>query len=163
MSADVLGPALARLAAVLDDLRGYEAALGPVDPGLPAADLARVRAEATADVLAAQQLGARAAEEAARSAQRLATERTAWDIERAAHTARVEELMAATAAAREQAASTSDALEQTLDDQRAELHERDRVAAAAAARHEEEVGRLSGQLERTRTAPGHRPGPGRRR
>ena len=76
--------ALARLTAVLDDLRGYEATLRSIDPDLQAMEIAKVRAEATADVLAAQQAGAKAAEEAARSSERLAAERTGWEVERTA-------------------------------------------------------------------------------
>ncbi len=149
---DLVGSVLRRLAVVLDDLRAYEATLRSVDPELQAAEMARVRAEATAGVLAAQQLGARAAEDAARTSQLLAAERSAWGIERGDHAAQIEELSAATGAARAQAASAQEALEEALGAHRAELDERDRLGAAAAARHEEEVARLSGELDAARTA-----------
>lgn len=150
---DLLGPALARLTAVLDDLRGYEATLRSIDPGLQAAvEIAKVRAEATADVLAAQQAGARAAEEAARSSERLATERAGWEVERTSLRDEVEELRAAGAAARERATSAQDAQEAALAAHRAELDERDHLAARAAAAHEQEASRLAEQLDQSRTA-----------
>lgn len=149
---DLLGPALARLSSVLDDLRGYEATLRSVDPGLQAMEIARVRADATADVLAAQQAGARAAEEAARSSERLAAERAGWEVERTALRDEVEELRAAGATARERATAAQDVLEASLATHRAELDERDHLAARAAAAHEQEAGRLAEQLDQSRTA-----------
>lgn len=149
---DLLGPALARLAAVVDDLRGYEATLRSVDPGLQAMEIARIRAEATAEVLAAQQAGAKAAEDAARSAERLGAERASWEDERAALGDEVEELRAAAAAARARDSAAQDALEAALAAHRAELDERDHLAARAAAAHEQEASRLAEQLELSRTA-----------
>ena len=146
------GPALARLTAVLDDLRGYEATLRSIDPRLQAMEIAKVRAEATADVLAAQQAGARAAEEAARSSERLATERAGWEVERTSLRDEVEELRAVDAAARERAISAQDALEAALAAHCAELDERDLLAARAAAAHEQEASRLAEQLDQSRTA-----------
>ena len=149
---DLLGPALARLGAVLEDLRGYEATLRSIDPGLQAMEIARIRAEATAEVLAAQQAGAKAAEKAARSSERLAVERAGWERERAALGDEVDELRAAAAAARERATSAQDGLETALAVHRAELDERDHLAARVAAAHEQEASRLSEQLDQSRTA-----------
>jgi len=149
---DLLGPALGRLAAVLDDLRGCEAALRSIDPDLQAMEIARIRVESTAEVLAAQQAGAKAAEEAARSSERLAAERTGWEVERSALRDEVEELRTAGAAARERATSAQDALEAALAAHRAELDERDHLAARAAAAHEQEASRLAEQLDQSRTA-----------
>jgi DNA repair exonuclease SbcCD ATPase subunit len=149
---DLLGPALGRLAAVLDDLRGYETTLRSIDPGVQAMEIARIRAESTAEVLAAQQAGAKAAEEAARSSERLAAERTGWEVERTALRDEVEELRAAGAAATERATSAQDALEAALAAHRAELDERDHLAARAAAAHEQEASRLAEQLDQSRTA-----------
>lgn len=149
---ELLGPALARLTAVLDDLRGYEATLRSIDPGLHAMEMAKVRANATAEVLAAQQAGAGAAEEAARSSQRLAVERAGWEVERTSLRDEIEQLRAAGAAARERATSAQDALETALAAHRAELDERDRLAARSAAAHEQEASRLAEQLGQSRTA-----------
>lgn len=149
---DLLGPALARLGAVLEDLRGYEATLRSIDPGLQAMEIARIRAEATAEVLAAQQAGAKAAEEAARSSERLAVERAGWEGERMALQDEIEELRVAGAAARGRATSAQDALEAALAAHGDELAERDQRAARAAAGHEQEASRLAEQLELSRTA-----------
>lgn len=149
---DLLGPALGRLGAVLEDLRGYEATLRSIDPGLQALEIARIRAEATAEVLAAQQAGAKAAEEAARSSERLAAERAGWEVERTALRDEVEELRVAGAAARERATSAQDALEAALAAHRAALDERDHLASRAAAAHEREASRLAEQLDQSRAA-----------
>jgi chromosome segregation ATPase len=149
---ELLGPALARLTAVLDDLRGYEATLRSIDPGIQAMEIAKVRAEATADVLAAQQAGARAAEEAARSSERLGKERAGWEVERTSLRDEVEQRRAAGAAARERATSAQDALEAALGAHRGDLDERDHLAARAAAAHEQEASRLAEQLDQSRTA-----------
>ena len=151
-SGELIGPALDRLAAVLGDLRTYEATLRTIDPGRQAVEVAKLRAEATADVLAAQQAAATAAEEAARNAERLATERAAWEDQRSAQQAELEELRAMAAAARQEAASAQDALDAAVALHRGELDERDRLAAHSAATHATEVNRLSEQLDEARTA-----------
>ena len=149
---ELIGPALERLAAVLDDLRTHETTLRSVDPGRQAVEIARVRAEATAEVLAAQEAGASAAEEAARISERLATERAEWEQQRSAHQGELEEMRALATTAREQAASAQDALDVALTAHRADLDERDRLAARSAATHADEVNRLSEQLDEARTA-----------
>jgi len=60
--------------------------------------------------------------------------------------------LAAGAAARERATSAEDALEAALAAHRAELGERDHLAARAAAAHEQEASRLAEQLDQSRTA-----------
>ncbi len=149
---DLLGPAVARLASVLDDLRSYETTLRSIDPGIQAAEMARVRAQATAEVLAAQQLGATAAEDAARVTSRLASERAAWEADHAAHEAEADELRAAVARSREAATAAQDALEAAMGAHRAEIDERDRRAARTDTRHQEETNRLSGELDEARIA-----------
>lgn len=64
----------------------------------------------------------------------------------------VEELRAAGAAARERATSAQDALEAALAAHRAELDERDHLAARVSAAHEQEASRLAEQLDQSRTA-----------
>jgi len=71
---DVVASALARLSAVLEDLRSHEAVLRSVDPNRQAVDAARIRAEATSEVLAAQRVAAQATEDTARAAERHAAE-----------------------------------------------------------------------------------------
>ncbi|MDQ6838901.1 MAG: hypothetical protein M3137_11375, partial [Actinomycetota bacterium] len=107
-------------------------------------------AQATAEVLAAQQLGATAAEEAARVSARLVAERTAWEADLAAREAEAEELRAAVARSREAATAAQDALEGAMGAHRAEIDERDRRAARAEARHEEETNRLARELDEAR-------------
>ncbi|HVE45160.1 MAG TPA: hypothetical protein VNA57_00235 [Acidimicrobiales bacterium] len=143
---------MARLGVVLEDLRGYEAALRSIDPGLQAMEIARIRAEATADVLAAQQAGAKAAEEAARSSERLVAVRASWEGEKTALRDEIEEVRAAGVAARERATSAHDALEGALAAHRAALDERDLLAARAAVAHEQEAIRMAEQLDQSRTA-----------
>jgi len=149
---DLLGPAVARLASVLDDLRSYKTTLRSIDLGAQAAEMARVRAQATAEVLAAQQLGATAAEEAARVTARLVTERTAWEADLAAHEAEADELRAAVARSRDAATAAQDALEAAMAAHRAEIDDRDRRAARTETRHQEETNRLSGELDEARIA-----------
>ncbi|MDQ1391868.1 MAG: hypothetical protein QOF30_845 [Acidimicrobiaceae bacterium] len=149
---ELLSPALERLGAVLTDLRGYEATLRSIDPGRQAVEIARVRAEATAEVLAAQQNAANVAEAAARTGEQLAAERTAWEREHSDHEAAIAKLRAEVSTARDRAASTQDALDAALTAHRADLDRRDLLAAQAAAAHEDEIGRLSEQLDQTRTA-----------
>jgi chromosome segregation ATPase len=114
--------------------------------------MARVRAQATAEILAAQQLGATAAEEAARVAARLVSERTAWEADLAAHEAEADELRAALARSRDAATAAQDALEAAMGAHRVDVDERDRRAARAEARHEDETSRLTGELDEARTA-----------
>lgn len=149
---DVVGGTVVRLASVLEDLRGFEATLRAVDPGLQSLELARVRAEATAEVLAAQQASAKAAEEAARNSERLATERAGWERERTALQGEIDGLRSTATDARERAASTQEALDAAIGAHRGALDERDQLAARAAAAHEQEVARLNEQLERSATA-----------
>jgi len=85
--ASLLGPALERLGSVLTELRGYQETLRSIDPQGQALEVARLRAEATAEVLAAQQNAAKAAEAATRTTEQLAAERAAWERERSNHEA----------------------------------------------------------------------------
>lgn len=149
---DVVGATVVRLASVLDDLRGFEATLRAVDPGLQSLELARVRADATAEVLAAQQASAKAAEEVARISERLATERAGWEGERAALRDEIEGLRSTAAAARERAASAQEALDTGVAAHRAALEKRDQLAARAGAAHEQDAARLTEQLGRSSTA-----------
>ncbi len=75
---DVVASALQRLDAVLEDLRAHEAVLRSVDPNRQAVDAARIRAEASAAVLDAQRVAAKATEDAARSGERLAAGVKRW-------------------------------------------------------------------------------------
>ena len=151
-SPDVLGVSLDRLAGVLDDLTHYRDKLQSIDPTRQAAEAARLRAETTAEVLAAQQASARAADDAAQARDQLAAERAERESDRASHRAEVEELRAALVAARENAASAADALDQALADHRDELERREQAAAATATAHQEETHRLLGDLEQVRSA-----------
>ncbi len=111
-----------------------------------------MRAEATAEVLAAQQTAAKAAEDAANGAERLAAERTQWESKRSGFEAELEELRKALTDARKRAASAQDSLDDALIAHRADVDERDQRAAHAAAAHEEEASRLLGELDQARTA-----------
>ena len=89
----MVDPALERLGAVQPDLRGYQATLRSIDPGTSGSGrIARVRAEATAEVLAAQQNAATAAEAAARPTEQLAAERATWEREHSDHEAAIVQL-----------------------------------------------------------------------
>ena len=137
---EFLGPILERLASVLNDLRGHEATLRSIDPARQAMETAQLRAESTAEVLAAQQAAARAAEEAARISEQLSAERADWDRERAGYQSQIEELRASTS-------SAVVALDEARAAHRAELDERDQRAARSAAADEEEAGRLARELD----------------
>lgn len=102
-------------------------------------------------MLAAQQAGAKAAEEAARSSERLVSERAGGEGERTALGDEIEELRVAGAAASERATSAHDALEAALAAHRATMDERDHMAARAAAAHEQEATRLAEQLDQSGT------------
>ena len=79
-------------------------------PGRSAPDLAPVRAEATAEVLAVHQASAKAAEAAARSSPTPATERAGWERDRTPLRDQIEEPRPTAAAGRERAASAEEAL-----------------------------------------------------
>ena len=149
-SPDVLGASLDRLAGVLAELTRYRDTVAAVDPARQAAETARMRAETTAEVLAAQQAAAKAAEEVARVQAELTAQRVDREAERASHHAELEELRAALAAARSNAASAQDALDQALVAHSDELQLRDRRAVATAAAHQEEATRLLDDLEEAR-------------
>ena len=139
-----MGPILERLASVLNDLRGHEAILRSIDPTRQAMETAQLRAESTAEVLAAQQTAARAAEEAARISEQLSAERADWDRERTGYQTQIEELRASTS-------SAVVALDEARAAHRSELDERDRRAARSAAAHEEEASRLARELDQADT------------
>ncbi len=150
--ADALGSALDRLASVLDELRGHEAKLRSIDPDRHALELARLRAEATADVLAAQQLAASSAEEVARLAQRLATVSAEAKQAMTAAEAEIDTLRRSEAAAHEAAAAAQEALTGALAAHALELEARDQAAARAAAAHEQEMTVFADRLDQARTA-----------
>jgi len=149
---DAFGSALDRLAGVLDELRRHQATLQSIDPDRHALELAHVRAEATADVLAAQQSAASSAEEAARLAQRLATMRAETEQAMATVAAEVDTLRTSRTAATEAAAAAQEALAAALGAQRLELEARDHAAARAAAAYEQETTVLTDKLDQARTA-----------
>ncbi len=131
--------------------------LRSVDPNRQAVEAARVRAEATAAVLEAQRVAAQATEDAARSGERLGTERSEWERQRAVQRTELEELRTAVASARERAVSTRDALDAALAAHRADLEGRDHNAARVAAAHEEETSGLlqESPARRSLGAPAH--------
>lgn len=150
--ADALGSALDRLAGVLDELRRHEATLRSIDPDNHALELARLRAAATADVLAAQQSAASSAEEVGRLGQRLATMREEGEQVRTAAAAESDTLRKSEAAATEAAAAAQKALAGALAAHMVEVEARDQAAARAAAAHEQETTILSDKLDQGRTA-----------
>lgn len=150
--ADVLGAALERLGVVVDDLARHRSALAAVDPSRQAAETARLRAETTAQVLAAQQSAADAAADAARARDELGAERDQRQGDRERYEAETEELRTALSTARANAAAATDAVDQAVIAHREELERRDEAAAKAAAVHEHEVVRLLAELEQSKTA-----------
>ena len=150
--ADALDASLERLAGVLEELRAHRDRLRSIDPAHQALEVARLRAEATAGVLAAQEAARTAAESASRAREELATERAVWEDRRRELAAEVENLRATAGAARANAAAAQDALDTSVVAHRAELDGRDRAAARAASAHEAELRRLAGDLDRARTA-----------
>ena len=151
-AADVLGSSLERLAGVLDDLSRHRAELAAVDPTRQAAEAARLRADTTAQVLAAQQSAAAAADDAARAGDQLEAERSERRREREEHRHEVEELLAAVATARANAAAAQDELDRALVAHGEELQRRDQLAAKAAASHEDEATGLRSEIKQARTA-----------
>jgi chromosome segregation ATPase len=149
--ADALGTALDRLAGVLDDLRRHENTVRSIDPARQAFDTARIRAEATAEILSAQQAAAAAAEDASHARDALADERARWDERRGELEAQLEDARRATARARESAASATDALDAAQAAHRRELDDRGVAASRAASAHEADMHSLSGELARVRT------------
>jgi len=150
--ADALGSALDRLGGVLDDLRRHEVTLRSIDPDHHALELARLRAEATADVLAAQQSAASSAEEVARLAQRLATVSEEAKQAVTAAAAEIDTLRRSETAATEASAVAREALAGALAAHALELEARDQAAARAAAAYEQETTVLTDKLDRARTA-----------
>ena len=149
---DVLDSLLDQLGTVLGGLRRHHGELRSIDPVRQTVEVARIRAEATQQVLAAQQEAAAAAEVAVRTGEELAAERLTWQAQRADLETDVTAARAETARAGEVAASAKTALAEALSAHHAELGSRDGAAARAAAAHEAEMARLAEQLERARTA-----------
>jgi len=148
---DVVASALQRLVAVVEDLRSHEAVLRSVDPNRQAVDAARIRAEATSEVLAAQRAAANATEDAARAAERHAAELAAWEAARSRHQVESEELHTALAGARERSASLQDALDAAVGTHLSELKARDELAAQVAAAQEERTRVIQLQLDQAKT------------
>ena len=150
--ADALSGTVQRLTDVVDELRRHEESLRSIDPTRQAAEGARVRAEATAEVLAAQQAAAAATAEAARANDQMASAAAAWRERLEGLEDELEASRSATRSAREAAASAQDELDDARRALRLEIDSRDEAAARAASAHEAEARRLSQETERLRTA-----------
>jgi len=148
---DVVASALARLSAVVEDLRSHETVLRSVDPNRQAVDAARIRAEATSEVLAAQRVASQATQDAAGAAERHAAELTEWEEARSRHQVETEELRTALAGARERSKSLQDALDAAVAAHRSELIASDELAARVAVAHEEQTRGLQQQLDQSKT------------
>lgn len=146
--ADLLSAAVDQLAGVIEDLRRHQAVLRSADPAHHTLELAQLRAEATTEVLAAQQIAAQAAQDASRASEHLAAERAEWDGQRAALDRELDSARSAAAADRERAASAEAALGASETAHRAELAERDRQLAATASAHESERTILANELDK---------------
>lgn len=147
-----MGSALDRLAEVSEELRRQHETLRSIDPTQQALQTARVRAEATAEVLAAQQAAATAAEDASRGRAQLVAERGAWEERHRELSAELDEIRTAATAASQRASAAYDDLAAAQASYARDLHEGEQRAARAATAHEEQVAGLLDQLQAARTA-----------